>query len=302
MAGVSVALVLIPQSLAYAEIAGLPPYVGLFAAALPPIAAAVFASSPYLQTGPVAMTSLLTFGALSQIPGVEPESAEYLKLAALLALLVGVFRVALGAVRGGFVAYLMSQPVVIGFTSAAAILISGSQLPKALGVTSSGGSLLAEAFRALTTPSLWNLTAIGLSALTFLLVVGGRKLHPLFPGVLVAVVIGIAFATVSSYAGPIVGSVPAGMPPFSLSLPWGSTLILVVPAIVIALVGFAEPAAIARTFATQDRQVWNPDREFISQGIANLASGLSGGFPVGGSFPEAPSPDWQAGGPDGPAP
>lgn len=284
IAGVSVALVLIPQSLAYAEIAGLPPYVGLFAAALPPIMAALYASSPYLQTGPVAMTSLLTFAALSALPGVAVGSAEYLKLAALLAILVGVFRVALGAVKGGFVAYLMSQPVVIGFTSAAAILISASQFPRLVGVDSEGGKLLAEAFRALSSPGEWNLAAVALSALTLVLVVGGRRLGALFPGVLFAVVIGTIYATLAEYSGEIVGAVPAGFPPISLALPWGSVVDLVVPAIVIALVGFAEPAAIARTYATQDRQPWDPDREFISQGIANLASGISGGFPVGGSF------------------
>ncbi len=284
IAGISVALVLIPQSLAYAEIAGLPPYVGLFAAALPPIAAAIFASSPYLQTGPVAMTSLLTFGALAQVPGLETGSDEYLKLAALLALLVGVFRLALGAVKGGFVAYLMSQPVVIGFTAAAAILISASQFPRIVGVVAGDGSLLGEAFRALLSPGSWDSGAVALSLLTFGVIIGGRRLHPLFPGVLVAVVVGIVYANVAEYSGLVVGAVPAGLPPLSLALPWSASVGLLVPAIVIALVGFAEPAAIARTYATQDRQPWSPDREFISQGVANLASGLSGGFPVGGSF------------------
>lgn len=284
IAGISVAMVLIPQSLAYAEIAGVPAYVGLFASAVPPIAAAFFASSPYLQTGPVAMTSLLTFGALSQIPGVEVASSEYVKLAALLAILVGLIRLVLGVVKGGFVAYLMSQPVVIGFTTAAGILIAASQLPRALGIESGDGSLLAEAFRALATPGEWLGTAVALSAVSFVLVVGGRRVHPLFPGVLAALILGIAYATFTDYPGSTIGLVPAGLPPFSLALPWGSTPVLVVPAIVIALVGFAEPAAIARTFATQDRQKWDPDREFLSQGVANLAAGISGGFPVGGSF------------------
>ena len=117
VAGISVALVLIPQSLAYAEIAGVPPHVGLFAAALPPLLAAPFTSSPYLQTGPVALTSLLTFGALSGL--AVAESPNYVELAALLALIVGVTRVALGLLRMGTVAYLMSQPVLQGFTTGA---------------------------------------------------------------------------------------------------------------------------------------------------------------------------------------
>ena len=118
LAGLSVAMVLIPQSMAYAELAGLPSHIGLFASALPPILAALFASSPYLQTGPVALTSLLTFGALASL--ADPGSADYVALAALLALMVGVTRLLLGVFRLGVVTYLMRDPVVAGFTSAAA--------------------------------------------------------------------------------------------------------------------------------------------------------------------------------------
>lgn len=282
VAGVSVALVLIPQSLAYAEIAGVPSYVGLYAAALPPIVAAFVASSPYLQTGPVAMTALLTFGALANLAPVG--SPEYVGLAALLALLVGLVRLALGFVKAGFVAYLMSQPVVKGFTAAAAILIAASQLPQVLGVDATGADILSRAWQTLTTPDAWLGAAAALALVTAILVAGGRRLHPLFPGVLVAVLVGIAYAEIAGYSGPVVGDVPGGFPPISLALPWGSLRDLMLPAIVIGLVGFAEPAAIARTYATQDRQRWEPDREFLSQGLANVASGLSGGFPVGGSF------------------
>ena len=134
LAGFSVALVLVPQSMAYAELAGMPPHHGLFAAALPPLLAAFFASSPYLQTGPVALTSLLSFAALSSIS--VPGTAEYVGLAALLALVVGVVRVGIGVMNGGAISYLMSQPVLRGFTAAAALLILSSQLPKVFGVPS----------------------------------------------------------------------------------------------------------------------------------------------------------------------
>ncbi|HJM73427.1 MAG TPA: SulP family inorganic anion transporter, partial [Acidimicrobiales bacterium] len=120
LAGLSVAMVLVPQSMAYAELAGLPSHLGLFASALPPILAAFFASSPYLQTGPVALTSLLTFGALAGL--AEVGTPDYVAMAALLALLVGVSRLLLGVFRLGVVTYLMRDPVVTGFTSAAAIL------------------------------------------------------------------------------------------------------------------------------------------------------------------------------------
>ena len=282
VAGVSVALVLVPQSLAYASLAGMPPERGLYAAALPPIAAAAFASSPYLQTGPVAITSLLTFGALSEL--AAPESGEYVALALLLALIVGVVRLAIGLARSGVLAYLMSQPVLLGFTSAAASLIVLSQLPTALGVDARPGGILDDAARSLVHPGSWSLSALGISLVTVALVLGGARLHPLFPGVLVAAALGIALSEVGDYGGATVGDIEGTVPPVSLVFPWGSIETLVVPGIVIAIVGFAEPAAIARTFATRERTRWDPDREFVSQGAANLAAGVSGGFPVGGSF------------------
>ncbi len=282
IAGISVAAVLIPQSLAYAEIAGLPPYFGLYAAALPPIAMSLLASSPYLQTGPVAMTSLLTFGALSVI--AAPGSPEYIALAALLAIMVGLVRFVLGSMRAGSVVYLMSQPVLMGFTAAAGILIVSSQLPTALGVDAGDGALLEEAWNALIHPSAWDATSVVLAIVTVLAVIGGRRISRVFPGVLLAVAIGIAYSAITDYTGSTVGDVPTGLPPFSLDLPWSRIDNLLIGAVVIALVGFAEPAAISRTFAAQDRERWDPNREFLASGLANVASGVSGGFPVGGSF------------------
>ncbi len=282
VAGVSVAAVLIPQSLAYAEIAGLPPETGLFAAALPLLFAAPFVSSPWLQTGPVALTSLLTLGALA---GQAPVgSAEYVEAAALLALVVGVTRVALGVARLGVVAYLMSEPVLAGFTAAAAILISASQLPTALGVPRPDGGVLRRAGHAIGHPGDWSSEAIVMAAVTVALVLGGRLLHRMFPGVLLAVVGGLTYSATSDYDGSTVGRLPEGFPDLSLDLPFGELGGLVVPGIVIALVGFAEPASIARTFAAATRTRWSSNREFVSQGVANLVAAVSGGFPVGGSF------------------
>ena len=282
VAGLSVASILIPQAVAYADLAGMPAQHGLYAAALPPLAAAAFASSRYLQAGPVAITSLLTLGALATL--AEPLSAEYVALAALLALLVGVIRVGLGLMRAGWLAYLMSQPVLTGFMTAAAILIISSQLPTALGAQPPAGSLLGRAWWTMTHPGAWEITSIVLSLGTAAVILGGRRLYRVFPGVMVAVVLGIVYSVLAGYGGPVVGSLPSGLPPLSLDFPVGSLLTLIVPAAVIALVGFAEPAAIARTFAAQDREFWNPNRELVAQGVANLASGISGGFPVGGSF------------------
>lgn len=280
LAGITVALVLVPQSIAYATLAGLSPVHGLYAAAVAPIAAALLASSPYLQTGPVAMTSLLTFGALSAI--AAPFSATYVAYAALLALVVGVARVALGLLRAGAITYLMSDPIVLGFTTAAALLIIGSQMPPLLGLATPQSAV--GYVRILGDPSAWSLSAILIGALTLVCIYGGRRLHAIFPGVLVAVVMGIVWSRATGYAGPVIGTVPQGLPQPTFDLPWLQLPQLLVPGLIIAVVGFAEPAAIARTIAAQTRQRWNADRELVSQGVANIAAGLVSAFPVGGSF------------------
>jgi len=282
IAGISVAIILIPQSLAYAEIAGLPAYVGLYAAALPPIAGALLASSRYLQTGPTAMTALLTFGAISQV--ADPGSPEYIKQAVVLALIVGVARIAVGLAKGGIVAYLMSSPVLIGFTTAAAILIILSQIPTLLGLGGDDGTLIGNALRALGEVGSWSRPDVAVALIAGVILVVGRRLHPLFPGVLIAVILGIVVSELTTVDLQVVGDVPGGLPDLHFTFSLGGFWDLAVPGLVIAVVGFAEVAAISRTFATQDRERWDPNREFVSQGMANLVAGVSGGFPVGGSF------------------
>ena len=281
IAGISVALMLVPQSLAFASLVGLPAQHGLWASILPPIAAAFFASSPYLQTGPTAMTSLMTLGALTAV--VAPSGAGYAQVAALLALLVGLIRIAFGIARWGWLAYLVSQPVMSGFTSGSAVLIVLSQLPIALGASTAGGAV-SGALWTLLHPATWDPVTTSVSFVACAIVLGGRRVHPLFPGVLIALVLGIVFSQLTGYEGAKVGAIPGGLPPLRFDLPWHAARQLVVPALIIALVGFTEPASIARTYAAQDRRPWSPDRELVSQGVANLASAVSGGFPVGGSF------------------
>ncbi len=282
LAGISVALIAIPQSLAYAELAGMPAYTGLYAVALPTIFAAFFASSPYLQTGPVATTSLLTFAVLSHLAPVS--SPHYVALAALLAIMIGLARLVIGLLKWGAVAYLLSQPILLGFISAAAILIVASQLPTVLGISPNSNFVIGEAALALIQPHMWNLRALVLSVVTILIIIGGRRLHPLFPGVLTAVTVGIICTQVFGISLQTVDAVPQIFPGISLSFPWQALPDLLLGGMIIAIVGFSEAASIAPTFATMDRQSWNPNREFISQGVANLISGLSGGFPVGASF------------------
>jgi len=282
VAGISVALLALPQGLAYAELAGVPAQYGLYAAALPCLLAALFASSPYLQTGPVAVTALLTFGALQGV--AEPQTSEYVELAALLALFVGIIRLAFGILRLGKIANLLSDYLILGFTSGAAILIVFSQLPKALGVETSNGGVIRSGFNALIHPAQWHGLAILFSIGTILFMFGGRRVHRLFPGVLVAVVAGILISWGINYSGSVVGELEGGFITFDFAFEWSSTSQLIFPAFVIAVVGFAEPASIARTFEPEGKASWNSDREMISQGVANMASAISQAFPVGGSF------------------
>lgn len=282
VAGLSVALVLIPQALAYADLAGLPPQVGLLAGTLPAVAAALLVSSPYLQTGPTALTALLVAGGLG--PLATAGTARYVELAALLAVLVGAFRVAFGALRLGIAAYFVSQPVLVGFTTGAALLIIGSQLPAVFGTTASGERVIVRAVDVLSRPADWSWSSLALGGLTLALMLLGRRLHRAFPAVLVAVGATWGLAAVTGYEGPTVGEIPTSWPSLAVDLPWGDVGTLLLPAFVIALIGFAEPSSIARTYAAADRRPWSADREFVSQGVANLVAGSIGSMPVGGSF------------------
>ena len=282
VAGVSVGVVLIPQAVAYAALAGLPPTTGLLAGLAAPIAAAFFASSPYLATGPVAITSLLVLGGLTGL--ADAGSAQYVALAALLALFVGVIRLLLGLAGGGVLAYLMSQPVLVAFTAAAALLIVLTQIPAAVGLPSDSNRPGEAAYDALVDPSAWSASAV----LFFVVTVGAmlvvRRLPAAFPIVPLIVLLALVLSSTTGLGGPVVGAVTVQGIPNPLGLPWSDSLRLIVPALVIALVGFAEPAAISRKLAAEDRQHWSADRELVSQGVANLAAGVAGGYPVGGSF------------------
>lgn len=289
IAGLSVFLVLIPQGLAYAELAGMPTHLGLLAGTLPPLIAALFVSSPYLQTGPTALTALLILGPLSQI--AEPGSASYVELAALLALMVGVARILFGVLRLGIMAYFVSQPVLTGFTTGAALLITGTQIPTIVGVEVSrsgddGGSrsVMARALEAISDPSLWDGRAIAIAGITLGLTMGLRRIHKLFPSVLIAVGVGWALDALWGGQTRQIGEIPAELPSLSFSLPFDRVGDLLVPALLIAMVGFVEPASICRTYAAAKRERWSANQEFVSQGVANIAASAVGAFPVGGSF------------------
>ncbi len=286
LAGLTVAMVLIPQSMAYAQLAGMPAYYGLYAAFLPVIIGALWGSSRQLQTGPVAVVALLTASALA--PLAAPGSADYIALAILLALMVGVIQLTLGFLRMGEVVNLLSHPVILGFTNAAAIIIGLSQLNKLLGVSMERSDRflvdILGVFQQI--PDLHLPTLLfGVGALA--LMIGMKRYTPRLPGVLIAVVLTTVISWLINFEerGDVVGHVPAGLP--SLTVPevtWRDITSLLSIAIVIALVAFMEAIAIAKAMAAKTRARIDPNQELIGQGLANLSSGFSQAFPVSGSF------------------
>jgi len=295
VAGITVALVLVPQSMAYAQLAGLPPYIGLYASFIPVMVAAFWGSSRQLATGPVAVVSLMTAAALGPIVmGMDllPEQrvTVYLSLAALLALMVGLFQVLLGVLRLGVLVDFLSHPVVVGFTNGAAIIIATSQLSKLFGVTVEKSEHHYETvwrvLVAATTDTHAITLVMGLAALTIMILM--KKYVPRIPTVLTAVVITTLASWLFGFqaaGGKVVGEVPEGLP--GVSFPEFDLQVaskLVAAAITISLIGFMEAIAIAKAMAAQTRQRLDTNQELFGQGLSNVAAGLFGAYPVSGSF------------------
>ncbi len=302
-AGMVVTVMLIPQSLAYAMLAGLPPQVGLYASVLPLFAYALFGSSMALAVGPVAVASLMTASALS--PLAAQGSPAYLMMAILLALLSGVMLFVAGLLRMGFLAYFLSHPVISGFISGSAVLITVGQLKYLLGMPLPSGSIL-NTLSALPQllPHMKTATAtLGLTALAFLLFarlylgqllkrIGlPAKMADLLTKLAPMAVVIVSTAVVAhlgldqSAAVSIVGDVPAGLPALALpSLDWTTMAPLLLPAALISLIGFVESVSVAQSLAFKRGQRISPDRELLGIGAANIASALSGGYPVTGGF------------------
>lgn len=299
LAAVLVCLMLVPQALAYAQLAGLPAVSGLYASILPLAVYALIGASPgvALSFGPVAVLSLMTAAALSQL--AEPGSAAYLVAATSLTLLVGVLLLAMGLLRLGFIANFLSHPVVSGFVSGAAILIATSQIKLLLGVPVSGMTLLDvlpglyQQYFAIHIPTL----LLGGASLVILLVL--RNLHKAGLGdslaqrmrqfaalilMALAMLLGV-FLPLDELGIAVVGQVVTGVPALALpSLDPGLLRELLPAALLIALVGFVESVSIAQSLAMRRRQSIDPDLEVLGQGAANIASAFSGGMPVAASF------------------
>lgn len=286
-AGITVGAMLVPQAMAYALLAGLPPAVGLYAATIPVLVYALFGSSRQLAVGPVAIVSLLTATALA--PLVEEGSAGYLAAAALLALMVGVVHIVLGLGRLGFLVNLLSHSVLVGFTAAAAIIIGFSQVKHLFGISVERHDhfyqSVIEVGRSLSQTNGTTL-AVGIGALATLFTL--KRLAPRVPGALVVVVgsiVAVELFDLESRGVALVGSIPDALPAFGLPTISGSLIgNLAATALVITLVGFMESIAVAKVYARRHRYEVEPNQELIGLGAANVASGLFGGYPVTGGF------------------
>ncbi|MDC8442279.1 sulfate permease [Halomonas aquamarina] len=302
LAAVIVTLMLVPQALAYAMLAGLPPEMGLYASMLPLVLYAVFGTSASLAVGPVAVAALMTASALSSF--AAPGSPEYIGAALVLAALSGLILIAMGVLRLGFLVNFLSHPVISGFVTASGILIAISQLKHIFGVEASGHNVV-ELLRALLDQ--WQQVnvitlLIGLGVWAYLWVCRKRLngwltklgMPASWAGLMVkaapisAVVVTTLLAwgfQLEQRGVDLVGFVPSGLPAITLpSLDQSLWLGLLPAALLISLVGFVESVSVAQTLAAKRRQRIDPNQELIALGMANLGAGISGGSPVSGGF------------------
>ena len=303
VAGLVVTILLVPQSLAYAMLAGLPPHVGMYASILPLVAYAALGSSMTLSVGPVAVASLMTATAVA--PLASAGSPQYTVLAVLLALLGGALMLLLGVLRLGFVANLLSHSVISGFVTGSAVLIVLGQVKPLLGIPATGETalelLVSLAARAnglhLPTAGVGLLAVLALWTsrrfLSALLTRGGMGpkgaeiIAKIAPMVIVLLAVGavVGFGLDTHSGVKVVGQIPSGLPEFGVPLPTIEQLrSLAVPAIVIALIGFVESVSVAQSLAHKRGERIDPNAELRGLGAANLASAFSGGFPVTGGF------------------
>ncbi len=288
ISGVTVALVLVPQSMAYAQLAGLPVYYGLYASFLPPMVAALFGSSRQLATGPVAVVSLMTAAALEPIAAGSPEG--YLAYAVLLAFMVGAFQLFLGVFRLGVLVDFLSHPVVIGFTNAGAIIIATSQLSKLFGVSVEKAEHHYETVMRVVEAAMANthLPTLGMGLISIAIMLALKSHLPKIPNVLAAVAITTLLSWYTGFGeagGAVVGTIPEGLPAFNLPVfDWTVVQQLITAAITISLIGFMEAISIAKAMAARTRQRLDANQELIGQGLSNLVAGTFSGYPVSGSF------------------
>lgn len=279
MAGLTVGLMVIPQGVAYAALAGMPLITGIYASMLPALIAVLFSASTRLGVGPTALSCLLISASLTGL--ATPGSAEWINLAVWLAILSGLLQVGLGMLRFGWLLNLVNSPVLMAFTQAAAILIVLSQLPAFLGLEGSWSQALQQSHW------LWQAPLFGAASLAILIY--ARRLRPSLPTVLLVVLAtsGISYLIgFEANGGRVVGVLPSDLPQFYLPvmLDLATFKLLFVPTLIITLVSFLETASSAKVDNENRGERWNQNQDLIGQGLAKIASGLSGAFPTSSSF------------------
>ncbi|MEU8223666.1 SulP family inorganic anion transporter [Kribbella sp. NPDC048915] len=282
VAGLTVAAYFVPQVMAYAQLAGLPAVAGLWAA-LPPIVLYFFlGSSRLLSLGPESTTALLTATAIAPLAGGDP--ARYAGLAALLALVVGAVCLIAWATRLGFLADLLSKPVLVGYMAGIAAIMITSQLGRLTGAPVEGDSPATELWSAMTLIGEWQVAPVVLSVLSIAALLALARWTPRLPGPIIVVAVA-AFVTwavgLDGHGVPVVGAVPTGLP----GLQWpdvsvGDVTQLFLPAVGVAIVGYTDTVLTGRAFATRGGERIDPNREFLVMGVSNVAVGVAQGFPI----------------------
>jgi len=300
IAGLTVALVLIPQSMAYATLAGLPEVYGLYIAFVPVFIAALWGSSRQLGTGPVAVVSTMTATILTPVvikmmePGYTDEQfmALFIPTAMFLTLLVGLFQFTLGLFRLGAIVNFLSHPVIVGFTNAAALFIAMTQISKIFGVDMPGEAddhfLSVRIWGVIQNLDLTHEITLMMGVSTFAILIAMKRYFPRLPGVLVAVVL----TTLVSYligfdemGGHVVGDIPEGLPTFLLpAFSYEAFSSLIFGAVIISLVGFMEAISIAKAMAAKTKDRVDPNQELIGQGLGNIVGSFFQSYPASGSF------------------
>lgn len=285
-AGITIGVMLIPQGMAYAIIAGLPSIYGLYAALIPPVIYAFFGSSYQLSIGPVATMSLLVFAGLSEM---QLSGTSFILAASLLALLVGIIQLGFGLGRLGFIVNFLSRPVVSGYTSAAALIIGFSQIKNLLGLPGPTSSIIYELVPDLIRQS-GNVNSyslmIGIAGIVIMIAI--RKLNRKIPGAIILVVISISFVALFSWQEKldVLGVIPSGLPAFQVPELETSTIREFLPlALIISLVAFLESISISKALQTkQNDYSVNANTELIALGLANISAAFFKAFPVSGGF------------------
>ncbi len=287
IAGFTGAVIVLPQGVAFATIAGLPPEYGLYTAMITPIIAALFGSSLHLISGPTTAISIVVFATVSH--HAEPGTAEFVSLALTLTFLAGVYQFIFGVGRMGHLVNFVSHTVVVGFTAGAAILIATSQIKNLLGIEIPRGESFLN-----TWIDVWkgaggsNLFVLAVAMVTLLTAILIKRFYPLLPHLLIALIVGSAFAFVingEANGVSFVGEIPAQLPPLSMpDFSYGTIRTLAPEAFAVALLGLIEAVSIGRSIATKSHQRIDGNQEFIGQGLSNIAGSFLSCYAGSGSF------------------